>query len=84
MKHIEDGGVSAVGHLMAVIIVGFVGIVVYLVLQKMQPLFTGLSQDASNTIWLLEMGLNVFFVLFLIAVILSHYINEKNSANSGV
>jgi uncharacterized protein YybS (DUF2232 family) len=64
--------------------VGFVGIVVYYALQIMQPMFTGLSQDASNTIWFLEMGLDAFFVLFLIAVILSHYINEKNMSNAGV
>lgn len=69
---------------MAILIVGFVGVVIYYCLQVMQPMFTGLSQDASNTISLLELGLDIFFVMFLIAVIVSHYINEKNQANVGV
>ena len=80
----ENAGASAVGHLMAIIITGFLGTVVEYVIQKSNPSFTGLSQDATNTIQLLEMGLLYFFVLFLIAIIISHYINEKNLANQGV
>jgi hypothetical protein len=77
----EIAGTSAVGHLMAIIITGFVGIVVEYVIQKSNPSFTGLSQDATNTIQFLEVALVYFFMFFLIAIIISHYINEKSMAN---
>ena len=80
----ELAGTSAVGHLMAIIITGFIGIVVEYVIQKSNPSFTGLSQDATNTIQFLEVALVYFFMLFLIAVIISHYINEKSISNQGV
>ena len=87
MKHLYDNsiaGASAVGHLMAIIITGFIGIVVEYVVQKSNPSFTGLSQDATNTIQFLEVALVYVFMLFLIAVIISHYINEKSMSNQGV
>jgi hypothetical protein len=83
-ENTENAGASAVGHLMAIIITGFVGIVVEYVISKSNPLFTGLSQDATNTIQFLEMSIIYFFMFFLIVVILSHYLNEKSSANQGV
>lgn len=87
MKHShsnELAGTSAVGHLMAIIITGFIGIVVEYVIQKSNPSFTGLSQDATNTIQFLEVALVYFFMFFLIAIIISHYINEKSMSNQGV
>lgn len=69
---------------MAIVITGFIGVIVEYVIQKSNPSFTGLSQDATNTIQFLEMAVIYFFVLFLIAVIISHYINEKNMSNQGV
>lgn len=80
----EMAGAGAIGHLLAILIVGAVAAIVGLVLQKSQPLFTGLSADASNTIWYLEIGFLALPTLFLIAVIISHWINEKSSANQGV
>lgn len=84
IQNTENAGTSAVGHLMAIIITGFVGIVVEYVIQKSNPSFTGLSQDATNTIQILEVSLVYFFMFFLIAIIISHYINEKSMANQGV
>lgn len=80
-QNTEIAGTSAVGHLMAIIITGFVGIVVEYVIQKSNPSFTGLSQDATNTIQILEVALVYFFMFFLIAIIISHYINEKSMSN---
>lgn len=82
--HTEDAGASAVGHLLAIILTGIVGVVVQYAIQKSNPSFTGLSQDATNTIQFFEIGLVYIFVLFLIAIIISHYINEKSLANQGV
>jgi uncharacterized BrkB/YihY/UPF0761 family membrane protein len=87
MKHLYDNaiaGTSAVGHLMAIIITGFIGIVVEYVIQKSNPSFTGLSQDATNTIQFLEVALVYVFMIYLIAIIISHYINEKSMSNQGV
>ena len=77
-------GASAIGHLFAVLIVGAVGAILEYTVYKSQFMFTGLSQDASNTIFYLEYGMLAVGILFLIAVILSHWINEKNAANQGV
>lgn len=80
----EMAGASAIGHLFAILVVGAVGAVLEYVIFKSQFMFTGLSADASNTIFYLETGMLAVPVLFIIAVILSHFINEKNSANAGV
>lgn len=80
----EVAGASAVGHLFAILIVGAIGAVLEYVIFKSQFMFTGLSADASNLIFFLETAMGAVFVLFMIAVILSHWINEKNAANQGV
>jgi hypothetical protein len=80
----EFAGASAIGHLFAVLIVGAVGAILEYTIYKSQFMFTGLSQDASNTIFYLENGMLAVAILYLIAVILSHWINEKSSANQGV
>jgi hypothetical protein len=80
----DYAGASAIGHLFAVLIVGCLGAILEFVVYKSQFMFTGLSQDASNTIFYLENGMLVVAILFLIAVILSHWINEKSSANQGI
>lgn len=80
----EMAGAGALGHLMAIIITGFIGVCVEYVIQLSNPSFTNLSQDATNTITFLEMGLAAIFILYLIAVIVSHYINEKSASNQGV
>lgn len=90
MKHTKflewssAGGASAVGSLLAILIVGAVIAILGFAIQKSQMFFTGLSADASNTIWTLEIAFGVCGVIFLIAVVLNHLINEKSDANQGV
>ena len=77
------GGASAFGHLLAILVVGAVVAVLEYVIYKSQFMFTGLSADASNLIFYLETGMGAVFILFLIAVVLSHWINEKSASNQG-
>lgn len=80
----EMAGASTIGSLLAIIIVGAVGAVLYYALDKSMPFFTGLSADASNTIWFLLIGFTACFILFLIALVINAWINEKSDANQGV
>lgn len=73
-----------IGSLLAIIVVGAVGCILWLVVQKSHIMFTGLSGDASNTIFYLEVGLSASFIIFLIAVVLNHWINEKSDRNQDV
>jgi hypothetical protein len=84
IKWSSAGGASAVGSLLAILIVGAVTAVLGFAIQKSQMFFTGLSADASNTIWTLEIAFGASAVIFLIAVLLNHLINEKSDANQGV
>lgn len=77
-------GASTIGSLMALLIVGAVGCILYYAIDKSNKMFTGLSADASNTIFYLEIAFGSCFILFLIAVVLNHWINEKSDANQGV
>jgi hypothetical protein len=77
-------GASAIGHLFAIVIIGAIGGILEYVIYKSQFMFVGLSQDASNTIFYLENGMLVVFLLVLIAIILSHWINEKSAGNMNV
>ena len=43
-----------------------------------------LGQDAMNTIYFLEIAFLASPLLVLIAYIINHWINEKNTANQGV
>ena len=78
------GGASAIGHLFAIVIVGAIGAILEYVIYKSQFMFTGLSADASNLIFYLETGMGVVFILFLIAVVISHWLNEKSASNANV
>lgn len=80
----DFAGIGAIGHLLAILIVGALGVVLGLVIDTGNSMFTGLSADASNTIYFLEVAFGVSFILFLLAVIFSHWINEKSDANQGV
>jgi hypothetical protein len=80
----ENGGASTIGSILAIFLVGGVGAVLYMVLDKFNQLFVGLSADATNTINTLEIAFGVTFVLFLIAVIINNWLNEKSEQNQGV
>ena len=81
----EFGGVSAIGHMLAIILVGGIAAVLGVVVDKGNNIFfTGLSADAANTIYSLEMAFLAAPLLYIIAVIISHWINEKSMANQGV
>lgn len=84
LKWSSAGGASAVGSLLAILIVGAVIAILGFAIQTSQAYFTGLSADASNTIWTLEIAFGACSVIFLIAVVLNHLINEKSDANQGV
>jgi hypothetical protein len=76
-------GASAIGSLLSVVMVGAVFAVIGYALDKSNIFFTGLSADASNTIHYLSIGFWVAPFLYLIAVIINHWITEKSSANQG-
>lgn len=85
MDSTDFAGASALGSLFAIFVIGMVGSVLGYAIDKSNFMFVGLaSQDASNTIFYLETGFWVAFVLILVAVVLNHWINEKNSGNQGV
>lgn len=86
MKHtlLDRAGASTLGTLLAIIIVGAVGAIVLLVIQLSQWMFTGLSADASNTIYFLEIGAGSVAVIWLIAAIINNWLNEKDAGNQGV
>jgi len=84
LKWSSAGGAGAVGSLLAILIVGAVIAILGYALQISQKFFTGLSADASNTIWTLEIAFGACGIIFLIAVLLNHLINEKSDANQGV
>lgn len=77
-------GASTAGSLLAVLIVGAVACGLGLALDLSNPFFTNLSADASNTIFYLEVAFGIVGILFLIAVIINHWLNEKSAANGGV
>jgi NADH:ubiquinone oxidoreductase subunit 6 (subunit J) len=80
----EHAGASAIGSLLAILIVGAVGTILYFAIDKLNVSFTGLSADATNTINTLEILFVASFVIFLVFVIVNHWINEKSDANGGV
>lgn len=89
MKHnipTDFAGASALGSILAIFIVGAVGVVLYTALDKLNAVFAagGLSQDCVNTINTLEILFTASFVIFLVFTIVNHWINEKNEANGGV
>lgn len=79
----EFAGASALGTLFAICIVGAVAVCLGYSIDVSNQFFTGLSADASNTIFLLEIGFGAAIILFLIAAIINHWMNEKSEANQG-
>ena len=77
---------SAIGSLMNILIVGAVWAVMGVVVVKLNAYANtlGLSADAMNTIYFLEVAFSVSCVIYLVAIILNHWINSKNEANMGV
>jgi uncharacterized membrane protein YeaQ/YmgE (transglycosylase-associated protein family) len=77
---------STFGSLMNIILVGAVGAVLGVVVVKLNAYANtlGLSQDGMNTVYFLEIAFASCFVLYLIAVILNHWIVSRNEANMGV
>lgn len=80
----SKAGASAIGSLLNIVVVGAVCAVLGYALDKSNMFFTGLSADASNTIHALTIGFWVAPFLYLIAVIVNHWITEKSNANQGV
>ncbi len=77
-------GASTAGSIFAIIIVGAVAAALGLAIDQSNQFFTGLSADASNTIFYLEVAFGIVCILFLIAVIINHWLNEKSKSNMGV
>ena len=84
IKWSSNGGAGIAGGLLAIVIVGAVIAILGLAIDKSQVMFTGLSADASNTIWTLELAFGATAVIFLILVILNVLLSEKSDANQGV
>ena len=81
----DFAGIGAIGHLFAIIVVGVISAVMGLILDMgNNTFFTGLSGDGANTITNLNFAFSISIFLFLVAVIISHWINEKSMANQGV
>jgi hypothetical protein len=80
----ESAGAALWAAPLVLFIVGCIGMILAYALQKSQGFFTGLSADASNTIWTLEVAFVGSFIIFFIAVILNAWITEKSDANQGV
>jgi len=77
---------STIGSLVNLVIVGAVWVVLGVVVVKLNAYANtlGLAQDAMNTVYYLEVGFWVSGLLYLIAVILNHWITSKNEASMGV
>ena len=79
----SKAGASAIGTLLNIIIVGGVLACLGWAMDKSNFIFTGLSADASNTIFSLRVAFWVSGFLFIIASIINHWITEKSMANQG-
>ena len=77
----EEAGAGAIGSLYAIFIVGLIEAILGYVIYKMQPVFVGLSANGSNTIYILEAGFLAIPLIWLIALIVNHWLNEKSEAN---
>ena len=77
---------STIGSLVNLVVVGAVWCVLGVVVVKLNTYANGmgLAQDAMNTIYYLEIGFWISGFLYLMAVILNHWINSKNEASMGV
>jgi ABC-type sulfate transport system permease subunit len=79
-------GASLFGTGLNILVVGGVWAILGVVVVKLNTYANtlALSADAMNTIYFLEVAYGVAGLLYLIAVILNHWIVEKNAANQGV
>ena len=77
-------GASTAGAIFAIFLVGAVAAVLGLAIDRSNKFFTGLSADASNTIFYLEVAFGIVCILVLIAIIINHWLNEKSQSNMGV
>jgi ABC-type sulfate transport system permease subunit len=79
-------GASLFGSGLNILIVGGVWAILGVVVVKLNAYANtlGLSADGMNTIYFLEVAFAASGLLYLIAIILNHWIVEKNSANQGV
>ncbi len=77
---------SLFGSGLNILVVGAVWAILAVVVVKLNAYAntSGLSADGMNTIYFLEVAFGVSALLYLIAVILNHWINSKNDANAGV
>ena len=77
---------SLFGTGLNILIVGAVWAILAVVVVKLNTYANtlGLSAEAMNTIYFLEVAFGVSGLLYLIAVILNHWITSKNEASGGV
>ena len=77
---------SLFGTGLNILIVGAVWAILAVVVVKLNTYANtlGLSAEAMNTIFFLEVAFGVSGLLYLIAVILNHWITSKNEASGGV
>lgn len=77
---------SALGSLTNILVVGAVwavgGLVVVKFIQYCNTL--SLSAEASNTVYMLSVAYGISGALYIIALILNHWIVSKNEASMGV
>jgi hypothetical protein len=79
-------GGSAFGSLTNILIVGVVWAVLGVVLLKVNQFMTTLplSVDCINTVTILEVAYGVSGVIYLLAVVINHWINSKSLASAQV
>lgn len=79
-------GGSAIGTLTNIVVVGGVWGVLAVVVVKLNAYANtlGMSADGANTIYFLEIAFMASLAIYLIALVLNHWINSKNEANMGV
>lgn len=80
----SDAGAGVAGTLMVIVMVGAITAVLGLALDRSSFMFTGLSADASNSIFYLMIAFSISaFLVFLVAII-NMWITDKSDANQGV
>ena len=77
---------SLFGTGLNILIVGAVWAILGVVVVKLNTYANtlGLSAEGMNTIFFLEVAFGISGLLYLIAVILNHWITSKNEASTGV
>jgi hypothetical protein len=77
---------SAIGSLTNILIVGAVWVCLAIVVVKLNAYANtlGLSADGMNTVYALEIAFMASGFLYLIAVIINHWITSKSEASMGV